>query len=34
MAGLSMLQVSHSLDDKLQANGDEIRNWQHAVRRD
>lgn len=34
VAGLSVLQVSHSPDDKPQANGDEIRNWQHAVRRD
>lgn len=34
MTDLCMLQVSHSLDDKLQANGDEIRNLRHAVRRD
>lgn len=34
VTGLSLLQVPHSLDDKLQGNGDEIRNWQHAVRRD
>lgn len=34
VTALSLLQLSHSLDEKLQGNGDEIRNWQHAVRRD